>query len=201
MVYPTPVALLGDIPAISSAMLVSFNSMSEKPDANYEVPAKYLDNVDIPLSSFKRRNEAEIRKIFDNGWGEYQNLNKKKLSSEEKDAALFEISKPFRALSLSELPLFMPDEVKGVEIISELFKGGSMRIRESALAGFYGVDCYDLPTPDILHTVYKGPCDQLVNACHASGALGRLLPQDTKHEKSKEVRTITKRVSIIPKIK
>ena len=180
LVYPSLVAELGDLQALSGLLLVSSAYTCAMPDASYLVPQDKLDDA---TTAFPKRTEAKMLRVI----AEAQSLAQQE--PPDNDRAKAWLAK----YSLSKVLLFDPSKsgrmARHVEFLWVPGPGQTLQVTRPALAGFFATDCYEIVPPDRLHSVDKGISDYMVNPDCRSGVMKRLL-EDAHGGGASELRAV-----------
>ena len=183
-VYPTPIALIGDIQAVNGALMVNSGHLTKMPDVSYLVPG---DQQDDTTTQFPKRNQSEMVSTWRKATAtvaqaEAARYRTKKERPKAIQTANQQALQLLKSVSLSKLPLWDTDIIKKdkkgivqLEIQALYAHNGTKKVLQPALVGFNFVDAFQLPAPDQLHTVEKGPADQLVNGGSPNGFLCNIL--------------------------
>ena len=178
-VYPAHVALLGDIQALGTALLIGTSHKCEMPDLNFLVPQDKLDMLtdEFPLRTeydmIQRCRQAVAIKAAAAGLGK----------AAEKEAFI-EAAGLLSEVSLNKVILFDPLDVKGVTSCPCYEPNNNRLVGQPALAGFFGTDCYQVPMPDRMHTVGKGLVDYVLNPNNKRSVMHALVEEAGAEGKS-----------------
>lgn len=169
LVYPSLVAELGDLQALSALLLVSSAFTCAMPDASYLVPQ---DKLDDGITAFPKRTEAKMLRV----------IAAAQRWAQQEPPDIGRAQALLAKYSLSKVLLFDPSNLSSrlarrIEIIWEPGMGQTLQVTAPALAGFFATDCYDIVTPDRMHSVDKGISDYMVNPDCRTGVMKRLLEE------------------------